>query len=132
MLSGSCTTNPSGGVTCIRSPNAGSKPDRSCNLTPLYLSLKNRAKRFYARDLPISEVALLAGVREQDLQPNSPPGNNDAEIRLPVAGTPFARYGSQRLESPDTPRETLFRLSPHSVSAGLLTPRPPARFKTCV
>jgi hypothetical protein len=68
----------SGGLTCIRLPNAGSKPDKSCNLTPLCFSSENRLKPFYAGDFSTAELVLAEEVREQKLQPNSLPSSKDA------------------------------------------------------
>jgi len=58
-------------LTCIRLPNAGSKPDKSCNLTLLDFSSENCRKQFYAREFPTSGPVFpgVLGNKSRNLTP---------------------------------------------------------------
>ena len=58
-------------LTCIRLPNPGSKPDKSCNLTRLDFSSENCRKQFYAREFPTSGPVFpgVLGNKSRNLAP---------------------------------------------------------------
>ena len=93
-------------LTCIRLPNAGSKPDKSCNLTPLSFSSENRPKQFYAREFPTGDLVLPTEVREQTPLPNSPPSSKDCAYLADVSTVrPRRSFLSTTRRHANRPRE---------------------------
>ena len=72
-------------LTCIRLPNAGSKPDKSCNLTPLSFSSENRPKQFYAREFPTANLVCRRklGNKRPGLTPRRAAGAQVSRLHLP-------------------------------------------------
>ena len=83
-------------LTCIRLPNAGSKPDKSCNLTLLGFSSENCRKQFYAREFPTSAPVFLGvlGNKSRNLTPRR------AARTLLFDGLAFGRRHSLRERRP--------------------------------
>ena len=110
-----------GRLTCIRLPKAGSKPDKSCSLTPLYFSSKNRPNQFYARDFLASELVLLElGNKSRNLTLH-----RAARTRLLAACRmkSFRSIWFGALKDEAHSAEGWLRLGPRGVPAGLLTSR---------